>query len=97
MAASRHDGDSQAAPAICFQSFLRSLLREISRSVTSNTCLILLPGARSNAARHFLCRAPAQSVDGEIAGHAVGERAMKVGEGESVMAPAPYRIARMSA
>src|SRR5215831_17057643 len=71
MAASRHDGDSQASAAICFQSFLRSLLREVSRSVTSNTHLFLLPGARSNAARHFLCRAPAKSVDGETADHAV--------------------------
>src|SRR5215467_4055358 len=70
MAASRHDGDSQASAAICFQSFLRSLLREISRSVTSNTHLFLLPGTRANAARHFLCRAPAQSVEGEIADHA---------------------------
>jgi hypothetical protein len=34
--------------------------------------IFLVPGSHANAARHFLCQAPANRVDGEMAAHAVG-------------------------
>jgi hypothetical protein len=41
----------------------------------------VLPGSRANAGPAFLCRAPVNSVDGKVAGHAAGAR------GRSALAP----------
>src|SRR5262249_51012275 len=47
-----------------------SLLRATPRLVISVMCSFLLPGSHCTAARHFLCRATAQSVDVETQAHA---------------------------
>jgi hypothetical protein len=51
------------------------LLRGVSRSVIRIMLKFLLPGSRANAARHFLCQAPAKLIDGEVADHAAGSLA----------------------
>jgi hypothetical protein len=46
---------------------IAALLQPPLPGAKSVMVMFFLPGSRANAARHFLCRAPVQSVDGEKA------------------------------
>ena len=48
----------------------RTPLRHVGRCSISIMSKFFLPGSLANAARHFLCQAPAQSDDGMAADHA---------------------------